>query len=102
MLPFGPQTRLGRVACGLAVAFVAWWGLNLALFWLSLIDQPSGATRPAIIVLSWLGMACGVAAGAVAVLALVRRHERSIAVLLCLAPGLFAVAFLAGELLFPH
>ena len=102
MAPFKPQTRLGRVACGFAVAFVAWFAANLALFWLRMAEVPTGATRPALIGLSWLGMACGVATAATAVAAIAFRGERSVAVSLCLAPGLFAVAFLLGELLLPH
>jgi uncharacterized membrane protein YhaH (DUF805 family) len=102
MAQFKPQTRMGRVACWLALGFVAWWSVNMALFWLGLAELPSGANRPAIMALAWLGMACGVATAVTAVLAVTRHRDRGVAVFLCLAPGLFAVAFLLGELLIPH
>lgn len=90
------------MACGLAIAFVAWFVANLVLFWLSMAELASGATRPVIMALSWVGMACGVVTAVTATLAVVRHHERGIAVYLTLAPGLFALAFLLGELFVPH
>lgn len=102
MSRFPPSTRLGRTACWLALGFVAWWVLNMVLYWASLAGLSTGAARPAVIALSWLGMATGVATGVVASLAILLRKERGVSVFLCLLPGLFAVAFLLGELLVPH
>lgn len=102
MAQFSPSTRLGRIACWLGIAFVAWWFLNMVLFWASMAELPTGATRWSIIALSWLGMATGVATAVLAFLALLWKKDRSIAVWLCLIPGLFAIAFLLGELLIPH
>jgi len=47
-------------------------------------------------------MACGLAAGIVALVALARRHERSWLVWLPMFAGLFVIIFLLGEFLAPH
>ena len=74
-----PSTRLGWWAVALVAAFV------VAL-------RFSGA----------LMMACGLAAGTVALIAVVWKRERSWLVWLALLPGLMAVVLLLVQLLVPH
>ena len=80
-----PQSKLGRWALGLAAA-----SLMFQLAWSVL---PGGAL---------LGFACGLAAGIVALIALIRQHERSWLVYLCILPMLGVFVFFLGEFLIPH
>ncbi|MCX6084006.1 MAG: hypothetical protein NT102_03470 [Caldiserica bacterium] len=47
-------------------------------------------------------LSCGLAAGIVGLIAMIRRHERSWLVRLAILPGLFALFFVLGEFLVPH
>jgi len=47
-------------------------------------------------------LACGLAAGIVGLIAVMRRHEGSWLVWLTLLPGLMVIAFVLGEFLMPH
>ena len=80
-----PGTRLGWWAVGLAAASIV---LNFA--WSIL---PGGAM---------LGFICGIAGGVLALVAVIRRHERSWLVFLSILPLLGVLFFLLGEFLFPH
>lgn len=81
-----PTTRLGRWAVGLAAANVV-----LVLGWR--LMGPLGA---------FPGFVFGLAGGVVALVAILRRGERAIAVFAALVPFLFVVAFVLGELLVGH
>jgi hypothetical protein len=80
-----PHTKLGWWAVVLAAASVV-----LLLAWSIL---PGGA---------WLSFLCGLAGGVMALIALIRQHERSWLVFLCLLPMLNVFVFILGELLIPH
>jgi len=86
---FAPTTRPGRLACWLAVGFAAWFLLNEAL--MNFLRRP-------IALLSWVGLALGLGAGVMALVAILRQRERGTAVFLSLFPGAFVLVFLAGEL----
>ncbi len=45
---------------------------------------------------------CGLSAGIIGTLAIVRKHEHSWLVWLAVLPGLFGLIFLLGEFLVPH
>lgn len=45
---------------------------------------------------------CGLGAGVVGLVAVIRQHERSWLTWLMIVPGLFVLFLLVGELLFPH
>jgi len=95
-----PSTRLGWWAVGLAAAFVVMWIINATVFMPTTVLIP---WRQAV--LPFYGifmMLCGLAAGIVGLIAVVRRRERSWLVWLTLLPGLFALFVLLGELLVPH
>jgi hypothetical protein len=47
-------------------------------------------------------LSCGLAAGIVGLIAVIRRQERSWLVWLTMLPGLMVVAFVLGEFLVPH
>ena len=58
--------------------------------------------RPFLIFYGIAMLACGLAAGIVALVALTRRHERSWLIWLPLLAGIFVTFLLLGEFLAPH
>ena len=94
-----PSTQLGRWSVALAGAFVLMI-INSAVFMRLSGDVPWQAT-----LLPFYGITmilCALAAGIVALVAVIRQHERSWLVWLSLLVGLFVVVLLLGEFLFPH
>jgi len=95
-----PSTRLGWWSVGLSGTFVLLMIINGTVFM-----NPAGDDPWWRMVLPFYGigmMGCGLAAGIVALVAVLRRHERSWLVFLPVLAGLFVVAFLLGEILVPH
>ena len=80
-----PSTRLGWWAVGLAAASIL-----LILAWSVL---PGGAG---------LAFICGFAGGVLALIAVIRQHERSWLVFFSILPLFWVLAFILGELLVPH
>jgi nicotinamide riboside transporter PnuC len=80
-----PHTKLGWWAVGLAIA-----GMLLVPAWMIL---PGGAG---------LGFLCELAGGIVALIAIIREHERSWLLWLALLPMLNVFVFILGEFLIPH
>lgn len=70
----------------------------------------SGVTNPTVIMLRQtvlpfygIGMLlCGVAAGVVGLISIIRQHERSWVVWLTILPMAFVIFFVLGEFLVPH
>ena len=77
-----PTTQLGRWAVGLAAAFL--------VLVLTAGVVPRGAA---------LGLACGLAGGVAALIAIARDRERAVTVLAALVPPLIAAAFVLAELI---
>jgi hypothetical protein len=75
-----PTTKLGWLAVGLAAVF-------FPLVFAAGVVPPVAA----------LGVVCALAGGAAAAIAIVRDHERGLAVLAGLVPFFIAVAFLLAE-----
>jgi len=95
-----PSTRLGWWSVGLAAAFEILMTINTAIFMRLTVDVPWRVT-----VLPFYGvfmMLCGLAAGIVGLIAVIRQHERSWLVWLTLLIGLNALIFVLGEFLVPH
>jgi peptidoglycan/LPS O-acetylase OafA/YrhL len=85
---------------GLAVLFEILTIINSAIFMRLPEDVPWRVT-----VLPFYGifmMLCGLAAGIVALVAVLRQHERSWLVWLALGIGLTALVFVLGEFIIPH
>jgi hypothetical protein len=82
-----PNTQMGWSAVGLALVFVAMFLLT---------------TNDLIHFSGIFTLAIGVLAGVLTLLALTWRRERSWLLWLMLLPGLFAILFSLGEVLFPH
>jgi len=82
-----PQTSLGRWAVGLAALFVVMF---------------ISTTNGLIHFPGFLTMTLGVIAGILVLAAIIWKQERSWLAWLMLLPGLFAILFALGEILFPH
>ncbi len=80
-----PSARLGWWAVGLAAASIV-----LILAWSIL---PGGAI---------LGFICGLVGGVLALIAVIRQHERSWLVFLSILPLFWVLFFILGEILIPH
>ena len=90
-----PSTRLGWYSVGLTAAFVVLFVINAAV----LLPAPKVVPwREAFVGIVLL--VCGIGGGIAALIALMRRDERSALVWLALLPGLF-VLFMIGESLVP-
>ena len=95
-----PGTRLGWWAVGLGAAFMVMFIINSAVF-MRLTEN----TPWQLIVLPVYGIfmiLCGLAAGVVGLIAVIRKHERSWLVWLTILPGAFVLFLLLGEFLVPH
>lgn len=82
---------------GLPGTQLGWWAVGLAAASMVLIPAWSFLLGGA-----WLGLICGLAGAVCALVAIIRRHERSWLVWLTLLPGLSVIFFFVGEFLFPH
>ena len=95
-----PGSRLGWWAVGLAIAYVV----------MSMIDgvvlmRLSGDAAWRQILLPFYGifmLLCGLAAGVVGLIAIIRNHERSWLVWLAILPGTFVLYFILGNFLGPE
>jgi hypothetical protein len=95
-----PGTRLGWWAVGLALAFMLMFILNSTVFMGLPEDVPWRQT-----VLPFYGifmLLCGLAAGVVGLIAVMRKHERSWMVWVTILPGALVLFLLLGEFLVPH
>lgn len=95
-----PKTRLGWLAGSLMIAFLVLFLIN------SLVLMPPSTNalfpRTFLIFYGIFMILCGLAAGVVGLVALIRNHERSWFVWLAVLPGAFVLFLLLGELLVPH
>lgn len=82
-----PYTTLGWCAVGLSLLFTV-----LAVAVINELINFSG----------FLTITLGVIAGIVTIIALIWKRERSWLVWIMLIPGLFAILFSLGEMLYPH
>ena len=91
-----PKTHLGWFSVGLAATFVVLFTVNAAVFLPAPGIVPWREAFVGIVLLL-----CAIGGGIAALIALIRRHERSALVWLALLPGLFVI-FMIGEALTPH
>ena len=95
-----PGTKLGWWAVGLAAAFIVMFFINSGV--LMQISAPEWMNQTLLPAYGILMLLCGLASGAVAVIALIRKLERSWLVWLALLPGAMMLSLLLGEFLVPH
>jgi hypothetical protein len=82
-----PRTRLG------------WWAVGISLLFVLLFVL---VTNTAFHLPGMFIMGLGLVAAVLVLLAILWKRERSWLLWLMLLPGLFAIFFSAGEVLFPH
>ena|SRR3990172_1032750 len=95
-----PSSRLGRWSATLLAIFVLLFMINSFVFMPARDEAPwrqSLLPFYGIAMLLW-----GLAAGVLALIALIRRHERSWLVWLALLPGVLVLFLVFGEFLVPH
>jgi len=95
-----PHTKPGWWAVWLTAAFVFMFIINSAVFMAPTFNPSWG-----LAILPFYGifmLLCGLAAGVVGLIALIRQQERSWLVWLTILPGLLVLFLLLGELLVPH
>ena len=104
-----PNTSLGMWSVGLIVAVPMLFVLGSSFTDSLYRSVPSGETiladtvaRPALALTMLAGMAAGVSAFVLGLLAIVRQRERALLVYLSTALGGLLLLFLAGEIAFPH
>ena len=82
-----PHTKLG------------WWAVGLSLLFTVLVVA---VINELLNFSGFLTITLGVIAGIIALVALIWKRERSWLVWIMLIPGLFAILFSLGEILYPH
>jgi hypothetical protein len=99
-IKFFPVTRLGWWAFWLGIAYLFLMTINSVVF-MRLPEEISWR----VVLLPFYGIftfLCGLVAAILALIAVIRKHERAVLVWLTLLPGLFVIVFLLGEFLVPH
>jgi hypothetical protein len=95
-----PSAPIGWWAAWLGALFLVFWTINTFVF------MPSNVhVTWRQIVLPFYGIfmiLCGLAAGIIGLIAVIRQHERSLLVWFALLPGLLVIFLLLGEFLVPH
>ena len=96
-----PSTKLGWWAVGLAVG---WLGFNIGSSIIVNIRSRMPATSENVFLINYglLMLLVGLAAGIVALIALLRKREHSWLVWASLLPGLMAIVLVIGEFAIPH
>lgn len=104
-----PQTTLGKWSVGLIVVMPVLFVIGTSLANSLYASVPAGGTiladitaRPALALTMLAGMAAGIAAFIVGLLALVRKQEKALLVYASTVVGALLMVFLAGEIAFPH
>jgi len=99
---FKPKTNLGKWSAWLIVALAVFLGASQALV---ASGQRGGDTFFSNLLLAipmFLAATSGIAAFITGLISILRRKERSIAVYLAVAFGLFVLLFVLGEITSPH
>ena len=91
-----PSTRLGWWSVGLAATFVALFIINVAVITSTLETLWRQTLLPFYVIFM---LSCGLAAGIVGLIAVIRQRERSWLVWLAILTGLFVIVIVLGEFL---
>ena len=104
-----PKIRLGWWSLGLIVAMPVLFFIGMSFTNLLYESVPAGGTilndiavRPALALTMLAGMASGISAFVIGLIAIIRQKERAVLVYGATLIGAFLILFLLGELIFPH
>jgi cytochrome bd-type quinol oxidase subunit 2 len=99
---FKPRTKLGKWSAWLIVAFA----ILLGVFYILVASGQRGGdtffSNPILTVPMLLAATSAIAAFIIGLISVVKRKERSVAVVLAIVVGLFVIIFVLGEVIFPH
>jgi hypothetical protein len=106
---FLPKTAAGKWSVGLIIAMPVLFFIGTSLTNWLYAAVPAGATiladisaRPALALTMLAGMAAGVSAFIIGLLAMLRQKDRAVLVFISTAIGALLLLFLAGEIISPH
>ena len=104
-----PKIKLGWWSFGLAAAMPVLFFIGMSLTDLLYGSVPAGGTilkdisvRPALALTMLAGMASGISAFTIGLIAIIRQKERGLLVYGATLIGALLMIFLIGELIFPH
>ena len=104
-----PKAKLGKWSLGLIVAMPVLFSFGLSFTNSLYKSVPAGSTilediagRPALALTMLTGMAAGISAFFVGLIAVIRQKERALLVYISISIGMLLILFLMGEVLFPH
>jgi hypothetical protein len=104
-----PKTKLGWWSLGLAVAMPVLFFIGMSFTTLLYKSVPAGGTilkditvRPALALTMLAGMASGISAFIIGLIAIIRQKERALLVYGATLTGALLAIFLFGEFIFPH
>ena len=104
-----PKTKLGWCSLGLAAAMLVFFLIGMSFTDLVYKSVPAGGTilkditvRPALALTMLTGMASGISAFIIGLIAIIKQKERAIFVYGATLIGTLLIIFLLGELVFPH
>jgi len=104
-----PITKLGWWSLRLAVAMPVLFFIGMSFTTLLYESVPAGGTilkditvRPALALTMLAGMASGVSACIIGLIAIIRQKERALLVYGATLLGVLLIIFLFGEFIFPH
>ena len=104
-----PKVKLGWWSLGLVVAMPVLFFIGMSFTNLLYESVPAGGTilkdiiaRPALALTMLAGMAAGISAFVIGLIAVLRQKERAVLVFGSTLIGALLMIFLLGELIFPH
>jgi len=104
-----PKTKLGWCSLGLATAMPVLFLIGMSFTDLLYKSVPAGGTilkdiavRPALALTMLTGMASGISAFIIGLIAIIKQKERALLVYGATLIGALLIIFLVGEIIFPH
>jgi len=105
----GPETNLGKWSIGLIIAMPILFFIGGSFTNTLYVSVPAGGSilgdivaRPALALTMLAGIATGILAFIVGIVAVAAKKERSVFVYISTLFGMFLIMFLAGEFISPH
>ena len=104
-----PKTKLGWWPLGLAITMPVLFFIGMSFTTLLYKSVPAGGTilnditvRPALALTMLAGMASGISAFTIGIIAIIKQKERALLVYGATLVGALLIIFLFGEFIFPH
>jgi hypothetical protein len=95
-----PKSKLGWWAVGLGLSYLVFYIADMII--IGMRSSLPGTNRVVMMNFGFVMLLLGLAAGVVALIAILKKRERSWAVWLALLPGISCLLLLIGEFVVPH